>query len=115
MEVRFYFVTAQLDIISQDLTSRRSHLTTHHSPEVHGRDCNSDMPADYYMSRDTYEAVMGVFNKYLKRPRDNEERTNQLEALFNEVWCIIFPKDKFPGLQKPRSPCMSSFLMPYLH
>ncbi|CAF3526323.1 hypothetical protein FGSG_07736 [Fusarium graminearum PH-1] len=82
----------------------RSHLITHHSPEVHGWECNSDMPADYYMSGDTYEAVMGVFNKYLKRPRDNQERTNQLEALFNEVWCIIFPKDKFPGLQKPRSP-----------
>ncbi|CZS73680.1 unnamed protein product [Fusarium graminearum] len=82
----------------------RSHLITHHSPEVHGRECNSNMPADYYMSGDTYEAVMEVFNKYLKRPRDNQERTNQLEALFNEVWCIIFPKDKFPGLQKPRSP-----------
>ncbi|KAH7191781.1 uncharacterized protein B0J16DRAFT_331762 [Fusarium flagelliforme] len=86
----------------------RTHLGRHHSPEAKGKHLkkNKGLDADriekFYMAQETLDTVLQEIKSHSERPRGNH-RDKYRTDLFIKVWCMIFPKDKFPHFKEPLS------------
>jgi hypothetical protein len=61
----------------------------------------------FYMNEQQWEAVQAEVNATSNRPRQYESWFEVQKACFLAVWRIIFPRDDFPRLREPPSPCES--------
>ncbi|OAQ81150.1 hypothetical protein VFPFJ_09605 [Purpureocillium lilacinum] len=84
----------------------RSHLVKHHSPGARNVGSRATDHAQFYMDSRQTEDVQAKIRSYKRRPRNWDDWHSYWKALFIEVWYIIFPKEHFPDLREPRSPCM---------
>jgi len=88
----------------------RSHLVKHHSPGARNVGSRATDHAQFYMDSRQTEDVQAKIRSYKRRPRNLDDWHSCWKALFIEVWYIIFPKEHFPDLREPRSPCMFMWL-----